>query len=349
MCTKSDLVAVVLLTLLLAPPSTRGRERQVQLNLNDGSRFSVTIAIETKSTIEFEPGELWNYRRESMVTFTCTVINARQAGNMRIRFEYDRIRDVCYSGGLANLYDSADPNSSNHDFYTRKLEALRGQSFIAEITPHGRVSRIEGFDDLYRVLHDTLVTEWESPNLKISEEMKKWFYEEGEKNFKEFFRDEWPLSEKILTDTVQQCFFIGPEEKLEPNTTWETEESVASVALRRRNVWTVKNLEKDMMVVQVLSRVRTDPNLCDPAVLNEGYATCDPLIMAYYVEDTLSGQRHGQYTIDLNSGLPTSIVWEEELAGDLKLKDASVDKKKVLQRRTQRTERVSIGITGIAD
>jgi hypothetical protein len=344
----SRVLGIILLTLFTTLPSIAGQERCIRLNLEKGLRFTTRIGIETSSSIELQPSEFGNYRRDQAVAFDCEVIDKRSNGNVRIKFQYTWVRDVYYSyaGDEARPYDSADPNSArSYPYDADGLQALLGQSFVAEVTPRGRVWGIEGFDRLYSNLHDAMTADTPTSKIKMTDMARRAMKDDAEKSFQKFFRDQWPLSEKTLTETVQACFVVWPQSAVELNVTWHTEEHVASVALSRSNAWTIKEGKEDITVVELLSHVRTDANLRDRTTLSQDYATRDALVMAYYVENNLAGQRHGKYEVDSSSGLSTSAMWAEELRGDLKPRDLQVDKNKVLTCPAKRSQCVSVKIT----
>ncbi len=344
-------VTVVFLTLcLLVGSETRGEhiispcgdicaKAERSLNLKEGLRFRARIVSQVDVSTDLQPGETFDWTREQAMAFDCRVMDRQPNGRVHIQFEYSWVRDMYFKHGGFYLYDSADPNSEEHYSHEEALAELLGRGFVAEIAPDGTVCCIEGSDELYEGLLDALAYRYApseaDSKIRFVEPTKEQIErtkEAQENETKEFYRDEWPLSEQHLKDLVQQFFVVRPSRITGPNESWHTEELALSSAVRRSSMWTVKGTNDDALVLELHSHVCTDPNLCGP------------LVTVYYKAGTLMGSRTGEFTVDPDSGLLLNGVCIEELAGDLKLRDPYIHKTKIFSFPTGRTECVSIEI-----
>lgn len=347
---------VIVLVCCCAMPMAVAEEIRMQVNLPKGFTCKAELALETRCLTHVFPDVQFNYRRERLTTFLCRVMERYADGDMRIEFQYQRLRDVQYEleGGVYPC-DTNDPNSpkdpQRFSFRERALNALHGKTFIAVVAATGEVRRIEGFSHLYDDLHRVLVCRDLRPGkLKLDENALR---RQMEADFKEFFGVYWPLSEDSLKEVVQQLFIIWPEAELDTGTSWYARNAQPALALRRVECWTLRHEHDDAVLVELTSDVRTDPSLCDPNAPKPHY-TCnaDYLQTACYrrregdVVPAYSGERRGRFNVDAWSGLVRDATWSEELTGIASWRrDPHTMKSEPIACPSTRTESVSIRIT----
>jgi hypothetical protein len=361
MSDRLGILGVVLLVLCPGGLAAVEQAQPMQLNLAEGFRFKARLAVETRCLTEVYTGEKVDYRRETLVELLCRVVEKRSDSRTRIELKYQWIRDVCSSEGT---YDSAYPNRGRDDriaptFREKALDALIGQSFIAEIAPDGKVHSIQGLEDMRQHLDDALayrpvrtskIKLWGTPD-----QQKKWD-EEGkrarEAEIGRFFRSYWPLSEQRMRDNVQELLLVWPQTVLDKGASWHTEDALSSPALRRTNSWMVQDKRADAVIVELTSDVCTDLNLCDPDFsLVEPWQDRDFVDVACHwyhgakFAPMYAGGRTGLFTVDPRSGLIREATWKQELTGIVPLKDPSLGKPEPLACLSKHTQIVSIQIT----
>lgn len=355
--------AVVLLMSCVNYPTTAKDGAHIQLNLPEGYRYEAITAIETMCLTDVSPADRLNYRTERLITFLCRVMEKRADGDMRIEFQYQRIREVYYDiGGYPHPCDTNDPNIENdprrESYRERALSALRGRTFVAVVTAAGEVRRIEGFPRLYNDLHRALAFRWTGPGkIKIADEklFTRQMEDHSEETFKKFFGGYWPLSEDSLKETVQQLFLIWPKEAIDTGASWHTTDALPALTLRRTNSWTLRDERADGVVVELISDVRTDLNLCDPNVpeahrTNDNDFLDDACHRYQRVEQVpmYAGERNGCFTADTKSGLIQHATWTEELLGICPLKDPAKGRPEPFACPSKRTQTVAIEITPVS-
>jgi hypothetical protein len=310
-------------------PATKAQGLPLRLNLPEGFTWTVRLATETWCTTDVNPDEQLKSRRERVITFGCRVKEKHADGNVSIEFQYRRIRDVDYGPiGYPDYCEIDDPtvedNPQGNSYQKRALRALCGRSFVAEVAPTGRVRRIEGFPRLYDDLHRALAFRWPEPgNIKVGKNFRKEMEDRCENDFQKFFGGYWPLSEDRLKETVQQLFLIWPEQAIDRYGSWHTEDVLPALALRRNNLWTFRPTLREAALLDLISQVRTDLDLCEP---NIPAARCDDsgadfLAAACYrlqqfkERSSYAGQRTGLFYVDMKTGLIQDATWTEELTG----------------------------------
>jgi len=346
------------IVVLISCPSLSTAAKQqagMQLNLPEGFQCTAKVAVETKCHTDYYPDEQLKYRRERAVAFRCRVVERCSDGSMRIRFEYSWVRDST-STRDPTPYDSADPNRRpGWTDRERALPALLGRSFIAEVTPEGKVRKIDGFEDFYRSVHDAVIYKWPE-KVPISKAARKRWEEGEEKDFKQFFSDYWPLSEEGLKETVQQFFLIWPRQAVGKGQSWHTEDIQPELALRRANSWTVKEKNRDRVVLELASQAHTDLGLCDPNTINEYFSgSFDFLIGDCYryqkfkYTTDYTGTGKGLFHVDPKSGMIREATWSEEFSGTVYLDDPAKGKTEPFPCPSKRTVLTSIEITNQTD
>jgi hypothetical protein len=335
---------------------TDTQRSSLRLNLPEGFTWTSRLATETWCTTDVNPDEQLKSRRERVITFGCRVKEKHADGNVSIEFQYRRIRDVDY--GPIGYPDSSEiddakveDNPQGNSYQKRALRALCGRTFVAEIAPTGQVRRIEGFPRLYDDLHRALAFRWpEAGNIKVGKDFLKEMEDRCENDFQKFFGGYWPLSEDRLKETVQQLFLIWPEQAIDRYGSWHTEDVLPALALRRDNLWTFRPTRKEAALLDLISRVRMDLDLCEPNIPKARCEDCgaDFLAAACYrlqkfkERDSCAGQRTGLFYVDMKTGLIQDATWSEELTGAIILRDPERGRPEPQACPSKRTTLVSV-------
>ena len=346
----SDILRIAgIVLLVISQASCQQQSKRVQLNLEEGFQFKAKLTVARGYLTKLVGVDKWfKDEREVTTEFLCRVIEERSDGNMRIEFNYKRIRD-CFAG---RQYDSADPNTTRHQWARTYIEeafdALVGRSFIAQVGPDGVVREVEGLDELWRDLHNALAFR---PTRKMEDSFRKQMEDLYERDFQKFVGDYWPLSQDRLKETIQQLFLVWPQVAIDTGASWYTRDTLPALALRRANFWTLKSTQANTAVVELISDVHTDSSLCDPNIpeidswdsIDFLGSICQWCRRKVNPVSIYAGERKGSFNVDLKSGLLRDAMWTEELSGIVPGGEKGETERIAIP--SKRTQSVSVQIT----
>lgn len=267
-----------------------GEKIELCLHFTEGDSFKHRIT--TQQVIDQEPqGQKQVVKQTIGMGFTYDVIKVSGEGTAEVKVTYASVLMKQESGGISIEYDSANPPDVIPPM-AQGIAALVGLDFTMHIAPNGRISKIDGADELLTKIVD---------KIGVQDTMK----EDVKSQMAEQFGDQ------ALTEMMEQMLAIYPDKPVDIGDSWSKESSVAKgFPVTIANTWTLIDRKDGAAVVEVDSTVTPD---ADSSPSRMG-----PLSLKYQ----LSGKQNGTIEIDETTGWPIKTQIVQDLSGNVTVEGA---------------------------
>lgn len=214
------------------------------------------------------------------------VLEVDGQGNMRIRYTYLWVRFKSTNPMLEQDYDSARKTPVPPG--AEGFAALIGQSYVMEMSPGGKVLKIEGMKELREAVLQKLPAGAEaSPTMQVLNA----FIDEG--------------SVKEMTEASMAVY---PDKPVEPGDSWEEKASLtAGFPVLSTSKWTLQKRAGGVATIGEVSSIRSNP---DAPPMDAG---------GMKMKADLSGTQEGVLLVDEKTGLIASNKGRQNIKGDLKI------------------------------
>ncbi len=214
------------------------------------------------------------------------VLEVDGQGNMRIRYTYLWLRFKSTNPMLQQDYDSARkaPVPSGAEGFA----ALIGQSYDMELSPGGKVLKIEGMKELREaVLQKMPASAKTAPTMQVLNTF---------------------LDEGSIKEMAEASMAVYPDGPVEQGDSWEEEASrTIGFPTLTASKWTLQKRAGGVATIGEFSSLRSNP---DGPPMDAG---------GMKMKADLSGTQEGTLLVDEKTGLITSNKGRQSIKGDLKI------------------------------
>jgi hypothetical protein len=219
--------------------------------------------------------------------YTFTTENVAADGTATIKVSYDAV-SYKQAGQLGSVeYDSANPPAQVPQS-ARSFAALAGQSFTMQITPTGRVTQIEGLDQMV----DSILQKREIP--------------EGPNKAMQEKAIRHQFSEEALKENMESMLAIYPERPVKPGEQWTRKASISKgLPMVMDNTFTLKEVGGDVATLDVKSKLTSNS---EATPIDSG-----PRKLTY----SLSGEQTGTMKVDRATGWMKSAEMQQKVSGEM--------------------------------
>jgi len=217
------------------------------------------------------------------------VLDVDSAGNMRVRHTFTWCMTKQTGPMGTTSYDSAQQASAPAGF--EALAALLNQSYIAKLSPKGKVLDIEGVDEMKAAVEKKLPPG--APSGPAGNMIAPFTEKQGVKE----------VTEGMLA--------IYPEQAVEPGQSWSDKRTLSRGFSRiEESKWTLQKRENGVATIAGTTTIRTDPEA--PPMENQGMK----------MRFDLSGTQENTIQIAEATGLIQMHQARQQLKGDIKIGDS---------------------------
>ena len=214
------------------------------------------------------------------------VLEVDGEGNMRIRYTYLWFRFKSTNPMLQQDYDSARkaPVPSGAEGFA----ALIGQSYVMEMSPGGKVLKIEGMKELREVvLQKMSASAQAAPTMQVLNTF---------------------LDEGSIKEMAEASMAVYPDKPVDQGDSWEEKANLTiGFPVMTESKWTLQKRAGGVATVDQTSSIRSNP---DAPPMDAG---------GMKMKADLSGTQEGTLLVDEKTGLITSNKARQKIKGDLKI------------------------------
>ena len=151
--------------------SDNARSIDLKLRLKSGQRHAMRMVVEIKM-VQTPMGQRQEISSVKTTELELEVEDVDPNGVMRLKVTYLAIKEKGQGAGASMQYDSTAPDVSTDYPFGPMYSAMIGQGFLAKVTPEGRMIGLEGVDQMYLAIAETIVQgEDDAARKRISERM----------------------------------------------------------------------------------------------------------------------------------------------------------------------------------
>jgi hypothetical protein len=256
------------------------------MRFEEGKTYRMRMATEQKITQTME-GRTMVMPQTIGFGLTQAVKEVREDGTAVVQVTYDSVKFKQEGPMGAMDYDSANPPATVPPM-ARGFAALVGQGFSMDMTPEGRVVRVEGADQLLARITENIEIPMPAMRSTIEAQMKQQF------------------GDQALKEMMEQMMAIYPEKPVAVGDSWSRKVTVArGFPMVMDNNWTLKSRADGVAVVEVRSTVEPNPD-------------AGPLEMGgMRIQQKLRGDQQGTIEIDETSGWVLKSTLNQEFSGEM--------------------------------
>ena len=289
------LIVVALVAIVATAVSARAQapsdKLELRLRLKQGETYRLKTTIDQRITQTAGAN-----RQETEQTFALgyamTVESVGASGDMKLATKYESIlfRQKGPSGAVE--YDSANPPKTVPQ-PAKPFAALLGLGFKMTLTPAGKVTAIEGLDDMFA----EMVRRLELPEGPAKQAVQKVLAEQ--------------FGEETMKQNLQTMFALYPEQPVAAGEAWPRRIVVnKGFPIVIEGTYTLK--ERSGGVARIEIKAQVSPNdAAGPVDLGTGKMSYD-----------LRGEQRGTAELEEATGWTRALTTEQELAGTLRFQGA---------------------------
>jgi len=291
------LAAVAMAAGLLAAPAlaadapAKGEKVQLRLHLEKGKTYRIKMAIQQEITQTIQ-GNKMDIAQTMGMEYTFDVSEVKDDGTMTVKVTYRTVQ-MKMDGPTGKVdYDSSDPPDEIPKA-ARGLAALVGQSFTLDLTPQGRVTRVEGIDAVLANMIQKLDLPDGAMKTMMESQLKKQF------------------GDKAMRETMEQLMAMYPAKPVGIGDSWTMNVELSkSFPLKMENTYVLKDRKAGVAILDVKSVLTSDPK-APPMKMG-------PISISY----DLKGTQQGQAEMDEATGWTLSSTLTQEFSGKMTMEGA---------------------------
>jgi hypothetical protein len=259
---------------------------QIQLNLQEGDVLYIRMVSDQEISTTFE-GEKQDILQTIGYGFTYTVTSVVPEGNMSINIVYDWILIEQETDFGKVQYDSSDPPEEIPP-EAESYNALLGKGFSIIMTSQGEIIEVEGLDEMYNEMIDSL---------DITDETER-------EQMKQLFRDQF--GDEALKEQMGTMMMDYPEGPIRVGDSWTQSIGSTMIApLITETTYSLRSYENGIATIDAKSIITSDP---EAEMLDFGYAK---------IGYSLSGEQEGTTLLDVETGLTLNGTITQTLSGEM--------------------------------
>ncbi len=151
-------------------PATSGKSYatgnlDLKLRLRPGQKHNVRIVSEDTG-LASSRGQQYKTTRMNDTVLGFEVEQVDADGVVRLKVTFLTIHEIRKTGDHQTEYDSTKPDTVEEYYLGPELSAMIGKSFVAEVGPRGKTFELEGVDEMFSRIAETLVDAMDEANSK---------------------------------------------------------------------------------------------------------------------------------------------------------------------------------------
>jgi hypothetical protein len=258
----------------------------LQLRFEEGKTYRMRMTTQQKITQTMQ-GRTMEMPQSIGFGLTQAVKEVKEDGTAVVQVTYDSIQFKQEGPMGAMDYDSDNPPETV-PLMAKGFAALVGQGFSLDMTPEGRVIRVEGADQLLARVTESIDIAVPAMRSTIETQMKQQF------------------GDQALKEMMEQMMAIYPEEAVAVGDSWSRKMTVArGFPMIIDNNWTLKSRADGVAVVEVSSKVEPNP---DAGPMEMGGMS---------IQQKLRGTQNGTIEIDETSGWVVKSTLNQDFSGEM--------------------------------
>ncbi len=297
-------------TISPAAATNAASNNALELRLKPGWRHALRMVVESNITQETVKGERLDISSVKTTELEFEVEDVDPNGAMRLKVTYLAIKEKGQGAGEQMEYDSTTPDVSTDYPFGPMYLAMIGKSFMAKVTPEGRMIGLEGVDQMYLAIAETIVQgEDDATRKRISERMTEGVEERVRRSIERanerhgsrqkrvemvrgMLKKNPFIAEEQIAEMVGNLIVAYPGRAVETGDSWQAKKALFSLGTVDLDcTYTLKEKTPAVMVVGVSSKIELDNELASAKGSSLGST-----------RTTLTGSYEGTVQIDPSSG-----------------------------------------------
>lgn len=267
-----------------AEKTSSNEKIQLSLKMEKGDVKRVKNII--KQDISQEVMGMQQEMTQNTTLFYQYKVTEKNAGNMTVEVLYERVQ--MYQENQAGVveYDSDNPPEVLPDAAVG-YAAIVGKSFTIEITSKGKVTKVNGIDEMINDMIEEMELDAQNRE-QVKELMKNQFGEEA------------------MRGTMENMMAIYPDEKVGINDTWDREfTNTMMIPIQVNNHYKLTDIQSNNVLIDVNSEINSI----------EGDDTFEVagMVMKY----DLKGTQSGKITVDRETGWTNDSEIKQKMNGTI--------------------------------
>lgn len=296
--TKSLMILAALLAIgLLAREAraldagARGEKVRLRLHLEKGKPYGLKMTIVQK-IVQTIQGNKVDVDQTTGMEYAFDVQDVAKDGTMAVKVTYHAVQ-MKINGPTDKVdYDSANP-PDEVPAAARAMAALVGQSFTLDITPEGRVTKVQGLDAMLAHMIEKLGLPDGPTKTMMEDQLKKQF------------------GDQAMRQTMEQLMAVYPDKPVAVGDAWTKKVKLTKgFPLQIDTTYAMKGRKAGVATLDTKSTLKSDPK-AEPLKMG-------PLSISY----DLSGTQKGQIEMDEASGWTRGAKLTQEFSGKMKMEGA---------------------------
>ena len=291
MIRKISQIAVIIIILSICTPLSAENPIRPKLNFAPGASYlcSMEMNKQVKQTID---GEEQRMEQNLLLVWDYDILAKNDAGNYEISARYARIKSSQRFGMQKVEFDSDNmPDYIDPSMIGYKI--LVGSEITMEVTPEGKVKRLDGFQEII----DKIIDELNIPDSRQRNEIISGLQKQ--------FGDE------AMRQSFEQMTAFYPENPVDTGDSWHTDIAMdVGFPVIVESDYTMLSRKDGIADIDVLSIVRSNPN-------SEGI-DMGLFSLSYDIE----GDQKGLIKMDEVSGLPVKSDIRLKFSGTVEVSGA---------------------------
>ncbi len=218
--------------------------KMLKFNLENGKGYDYEMTINMDQEIMGQPMKM------DMTTYYSMDVRGDDGEKKTIVSSFERFRMKTEIAGMSIDIDTdnplvADSAGSRKDplqTMQKMFGAIRGQQFTLKVNAEGRITDISGFENMGESIADSLGLD-----------------EKQRAEMMEGFKGQFNQSE--MKQSLERFWYIFPNREVKVGESWEkTTESGGKLPARYKSVYTVSEIEGDMVTLEEKSKIEAKEN-----------------------------------------------------------------------------------------
>lgn len=292
MIRKISKITVVIILLSLFAPLQAQDPITPKLNLVPGTGFVCSMEM-NKRVQQTIAGEDQRMEQNLLLVWDYDILSRNDAGNYEISAKYSRIKSSQRFGLQTVEFDSDNmPDYIDPSLIGYKI--LVGSELRMEVTPAGKVKRLDGFQAIIDKVIDELNIPESPQRDEIINGLRKQFGDEA------------------MRQSFEQMTAFYPDRPVDTGDSWHTDAAMnVGFPVIFETDYTLLSRKDGIADIDVVSRVRSDPN-------SEGID-----MGMFSLTYNISGDQKGLIKMDEASGLPVKSDFLHTFSGTVEVSGAT--------------------------
>ena len=288
---KAILIVIILNISILFSSAPAQDGIQPRLNLEPGTSYICTMDM-TRHIMQTTGGDNQVMEQDLLLEWDYKILSKKDNGNYEISARYDRVKSS-QTFGMQKVEFDSDSMPDYIDPSMIGYKHMVGSELKMEITPEGRVKKLDGFQEIL----DKIIEELNIPDSPERNQIIN--------NLRGQFGDE------AMRQSFEQITSFYPEEPVNTGDQWHSESAMdVGFPIVVDSDYKLLSRENGMAEIDVAATVHSNPG-------------SDNIDMgSFSLTYIIDGTQNGRITLDESSGLPVSSDITQQFTGTVSVSDA---------------------------